>query len=131
MGKVGANEGGEMQGHVGAEVDRARMQIEAFVESAVAQLKEGAAESASQSVADLRAQTQEYLDSELQQRMAALREAAKSIAAETEERINRVHGDVFGKLQENSALLEHSIARAGATVSQLDQYSERLGTTQQ
>ncbi len=126
-----ANAQGEMQARLTAQVDLARMQIQEFVESAVAKLKEGAAESANQSVADLRAQTQEHLDSELQQRMAALREAAKSIAAETEERVNRVHGDVLGRLQENSARLEHSIARAGATVSQLDQYSERLGTKQQ
>ena len=126
-----ANAQGEMQAHLAAQVDLARTQIQAFVESAVAKLKEGAAESANQSAAELRAQTQEHLDSELQQRMAALREATKSIAAETEERVNRVHSDVFGKLQENSALLEHSIARAGATAAELDQYSERLSTTRQ
>jgi hypothetical protein len=126
-----ANAQGEMQARLTAQVDLARTQIQEFVESAMAKLKEGAAESANQSVADLRAQTREHLDSELQQRMAALSEAAKSIAAQTEERVNRVHGEVLGKLQENSVLLEHSIARAGATVSQLDQYSERLGTTQQ
>jgi hypothetical protein len=126
-----ANAQGEMQARLTAQVDLARTQIQELVESAVAQLKEGAAESANQSVADLRAQTREHLDSELQQRMAALSEAAKSIAAETEERVNRVRGDVLGRLQENSMLLEHSIARAGAAVSQLDQYSERLGTTQQ
>jgi hypothetical protein len=126
-----ANAQGEMQARLTAQVDLARTQIQEFVESAVAQLKEGAAESANQSVADLRAQTREHLDNELQQRMAALSQAAKSIAAETEERVNRVHGDVLGRLQENSVRLEHSIARAGAAVSQLDQYSERLGTTQQ
>jgi hypothetical protein len=126
-----ANAQGEMQARLTAQVDLARTQIQEFVESAVAQLKEDAAESASQSVADLRAQTREHLDSELQQRMAALSQAAKSIAAETEERVNRVHGDVLGRLQANSVLLEHSIARAGAAVSQLDQYSQRLGTTQQ
>jgi hypothetical protein len=126
-----ANAQGEMQARLTAQVDLARTQIQELVESAVAQLKEGAAESANQSVADLRAQTREHLDSELQQRMAALSQAAKSIAAETEERVNRVHGDVLGRLQENSMLLEQSIARAGAAVSQLEQYSERLGTTQQ
>jgi hypothetical protein len=126
-----ANAQGEMQARLTAQVDLARTQIQEFVESAVAQLKEDAAESANQSVADLRAQTREHLDSELQQRMAALSQAAKSIAAETEERVNRVHGDALGRLQENSVLLEHSLARAGAAVSQLDQYAERLGTTQQ
>ncbi len=50
-----ANAQGEMQAHLAAQVDLARTQIQAFVESAVAKLKEGAAESASQSVADLRA----------------------------------------------------------------------------
>jgi hypothetical protein len=126
-----ANAQGEMLAHLAAQVDLARTQIQEFVESAVAKLKQGAAESASQSAADLRAQTQEHLDNELQQRMTALREAAKSIASETEERVNRLHRDVLGKLQENSALLEHSIARAGVTASQLEQYSERLGTTRQ
>ena len=126
-----ANAQGEMLAHLAAQVDLARTQIQEFVESAVAKLKQGAAESASQSAADLRAQTQEHLDNELQQRMTALREAAKSIASETEERVNRLHRDVLGKLQENSALLEHSIARAGVTASQLEQYSERLGATRQ
>src|SRR5882724_4780808 len=126
-----ANAQGEMQARLTAQVDLARTQIQEFVESAVAKMKEGAAESASQSAADLRAQTQEHLDNELQQRMTALREAAKSIASETEERVNRVHGDVLGKLQENSAMLEHSIVRAGVTASPLEQYSERLGATRQ
>jgi hypothetical protein len=126
-----ANAQGEMQARLTAQVDLARTQIQELVESAAAKLKEGAAESANQSLADLRAQTREHLDSELQQRLAALREAAKSMASETEERVNRVHGDVLGRLQENSALLEHSIARAGVTAAQLDQYSERLGTTRQ
>ncbi len=126
-----ANVHGEIQARLTEQVKLAQTQIQDFVESAVAKLKEGAAESANQSAAGLRALTQAHLDNELQQRTAALREAAKGIAAETEERVNRVHGDVLGKLQENSALLEHSIARAGATASQLDQYSERLGRTQQ
>jgi len=126
-----ANVHGEIQAHLAKQVELARTQIQEFVESAVAKLKEGAAESANQSAADLRAQTQEHFDNELQQRMDVLREAATRITAETEERVNAFRGELFGKLQENSALLEHSIARAGATASQLDQYSERLGATQQ
>jgi hypothetical protein len=94
-------------------------------------LQEGATQTANQSATDLRAQTQEQFDSEMQQRMAALREAATKIAAETEERVNGLRGEILGKLQENAALLEHSIARGAATASQLEQYSERLGTAQQ
>jgi hypothetical protein len=126
-----ANAQGEIQVRLREQVKLAQAQIQEFVESAVARLKEGATESANQSAADLRAQAQEHFDSELEQRMAALRKAATRIAGETEERVYGVRGEVLGKLQENSALLEHSIARAGATASQLDQYSERLATTQQ
>ena len=126
-----ANVQGEIQARLTEQVKLAQTQLQEFVDSAVARLKEGAAESANQSAADLRAQTQEQYDSELQQRMAALREAATRIVAETEERVSGVRGEALGKLQENSALLEHSIARAGAAASQLDQYSGRLGATQQ
>jgi hypothetical protein len=122
---------GGMQEHLAQQVELARTQIQEFVDSAVLQLKAGATASANQSAADLRAQTEEHLDSELRQRIAALREAAQGIAAETEEQVNRVRGEVLGQLQENAALLEHSIARAGSAASQLDQYSERLGMTQQ
>ncbi|HVH50279.1 MAG TPA: hypothetical protein VM781_01335, partial [Candidatus Bathyarchaeia archaeon] len=126
-----ANVQGEIQARLIEQVKLAQTQIQEFVESAVAKLKAGAAESASQSGADLRAQTQEHFDSELQQRMAALREAATRMAAEIEERVHGVRAEILGKLQEQSALLEHSIARAGAAALQLEQYSERLGTTQQ
>ncbi len=121
----------EIEARLAEQVKLAQTQIQEFVESAVARLKEGATQTANQSAADLRAQTQEQFDNELQQRMAALREAATKIAAETEERVTGLRAEILGKLQENSALLEHSVARAGATASQLDQYSERLGTAQQ
>ncbi len=126
-----ANVQGEIEARLTEQVKLAQTQIQEFVESAVAKLREDAAQTANQSAADLRAQTQEQFDSELRQRMAALREAATKIAAETEERVSGLRAEILGKLQENAALLEHSIARGGATASQLDQYSERLGTTQQ
>jgi hypothetical protein len=126
-----ANVQGEIQARLTQQVKLAQTQIQEFVDSAVAKLKEGAAESANQSAADLRAQIQERLGNEMQQRIAALRDAAKGISAETEERVRGIRGEALGKLQENSALLEQSIARAGAAASQLDQYSERLGATQQ
>jgi hypothetical protein len=126
-----ANVQGEIQARLTEQVKQAQTQIQEFVESAVAKLKEGAAQTANQSAADLRAQTQEQFDRELQQRMVALREAATRIAAETEERVSGLRAEILGKLQENAALLEHSIARGGAAASQLDQYAERLGTTQQ
>ena len=126
-----ANAQSEIQASLTEQVRTAQTQIQKFVESAVATLKKGAAESATESGAHLRAQTQEYFDSELQQRMAALREAATRIAAETEERVSGLRAETLAKLQENASLLEHSIARGGATASQLEQYSERLGTAQQ
>jgi hypothetical protein len=126
-----ANAQSQMQADLAEQVKLAQTQIQEFVQSAVASLRAGAAELANQSSADLRAQVHERLDSELEQRIAALREAANRIAAETEERVSSIRAEMLGKLQENSALLEHSIARAGTTASQLDQYSERLGTTQQ
>jgi hypothetical protein len=126
-----ANVQGEIQARLTEQVKLAQTQIQESVDSAVAKLKERAVESANQSAADLRAQTQERLGNEMEQRIAALRDVAKGIAAETEERVSGIRGEALGKLQENSALLEHSIARAGAAASQLDQYSERLGTTQQ
>jgi hypothetical protein len=126
-----ANVQGEIEARLAEQVKLAKTQIQEFVASAVAKLQEGAAQTANQSATDLRAQTQEQFDSEMQQRMAALREAATKIAAETEERVNGLRGEILGKLQENAALLEHSIARGAATASQLEQYSERLGTAQQ
>jgi hypothetical protein len=126
-----ANVQGEIQARLTEQVKLAQTQIQEFVDSAVAKLKERAVESANQSAADLRAQIQERLGNEMEQRIAALRDVAKGIAAETEERVSGIRGEALGKLQENSALLEHSMARAGAAASQLDQYSERLGTTQQ
>lgn len=126
-----ANVQGEIEARLAEQVKLAQTQIQEFVASAVAKLQEGAAQTAIQSAADLRAQAQEQFDSEMQQRMAALREAATKIAAETEERVNGLRAEILGKLQENAALLEHSIARGAATASQLEQYSERLGTAQQ
>ena len=126
-----ANAQGEIQAHLTAQVELARTQIQEFVDSAVAKLKAGAEETTNQSAADARARTQEHLDNELQRRMALLRETAKTVVTETEERVNGLRGELLGKLQENAAFLEHSIVRAGATSAQLDQYSERLGRTQQ
>ncbi len=126
-----ANVQGEIHARLTEQVKLAQTQIQEFVDSAVAKLKEGATESANQSAADLRAEIQERLGNEIEQRIAALRSAAKDIAAEAEERVSGIRGEALGKLQENSALLEQSIARAGAAASQLNQYSERLGATQQ
>jgi hypothetical protein len=126
-----ANAQGEIEARLTEQMKLAQMQIQEFIESAVAKLKEGAAETANQNVANMHGQIQERLGNEMEQRITALRDAAKSIAAETEERVNGVRGEALSKLQENSALLEHSIARAGAAASQLEQYAERLGTTQQ
>jgi hypothetical protein len=126
-----ANVQGEIHARLAEQVKLAQTQIQEFVDSAVAKLKAGATESANQSAADLRAEIQERLGNEMEQRIAALRSAAKDIAAEAEERVSGIRGEALGKLQENSALLEQSIARAGVAASQLDQYSERLGATQQ
>ena len=126
-----ANVQGEIHARLTEQVKLAQTQIQEFVDSAVAKLKEGATESANQSAADLRAEIQERLGNEMEQRIRALHSAAKDIAAEAEERVSGIRSEALGKLQENSALLEQSIARAGAAASQLDQYSERLGATQQ
>jgi len=77
-----------LQGRLAEQVESARGQIQVFVETAVAKLKEGATETAEWNADNLRAQVQQRLDSEMQQRLAALREAANGIAAETEQRIH-------------------------------------------
>jgi len=126
-----ANVQGAIHARLTEQVKLAQARIQELVDSAVAKLKEGATESANQNAADLRAEIQERLGHEMELRIAALRSAAKDIAAEAEERVSGIRGEALGKLRENSALLEQSIARAGAAASQLDQYSERLGATQQ
>jgi len=122
---------GELQSRLAEQVESARAQIQEFVESAVLRLKEGAAESAQQSTAQVQGQIQERLGSEVDQRIAAWRYAANGIAAEIEQRINGSRGGLLGELQEHSGRLEQAIARASEAAAQLDQMSARLGTTQQ
>jgi hypothetical protein len=126
---------GELQGRLAEQVDRAKAQIQVFAESAMAQLKGGASETTTQTVEGLRAQVQERLNSEVEQRITSFRDAANGIAAETEQRLNSLHTSLHGgmrsELEEQTGRLEYAITRATETVSHLDQFSSRLGTTQQ
>ena len=117
----------ELQERLAKQVESARAQIEEFIEEAAARLKTGVSETASHSAAEIRAQILGQLGGEIEQRIAALREAASGIAAETEQRVNALRSE----LQEHSGRLEQAIARAGDAASHVDQFSSRLGTTQQ
>src|SRR5438552_12342524 len=112
---------GDLQARVAEQVESARVQIQGFAESAVAQLRDGSAEITTRSVEAIRAQIQEQLDSEVQQRVVSLRDAANGIAAEAEQRINSFHTNLHnssrGELQEHAGRLEHAIERAKETVS--------------
>jgi hypothetical protein len=117
----------ELQERLAKQVESARAQIEEFVDASVARLKTGVSETASHSAEEIRAQILERLGGEIEQRIAALREAANGIASETEQRVIALRSE----LQEHSGRLEQAIARAGDTASHLEQFSSRLGTTQQ
>ena len=117
----------ELQERLAKQVESARAQIEEFIEEAAARLKTGVSETASHSVEEIRAQILGQLGGEIEQRIAALREAANGIAAETEQRVNALRSE----LQGHSGRLEQAIARAGDAASHVDQFSSRLGTTQQ
>jgi len=120
---------GELQGRLAEQVESARGQIQVFVETAVAKLKEGATETAEWNADNLRAQVQQRLDSEMQQRLAALREAANGIAAETEQRIHSMGDALHGGLQEHTTRVEEAIHRAGETAAQLGHFAAQLGNT--
>jgi hypothetical protein len=126
---------GDLQARLAEQVESARAQIQVFAERAVAQLRDGSAEITTRSVEAIRVQIQEQLDSEVKQRVVSLRDVANGIAAEAEQRINSfhtgLHNSTRGELQEHTGRLEQEIERAKETVSKLDQFSSRLGTTQQ
>ena len=116
-----------VQEQLAKQVECAQGQIQSFVDEAVSKLKASVSDTASHSAEEIRAQIREQLGSEIEQRVAALREAANGIAAESERRLSSLRGE----LQEHSSRLEQAIARAGDTASHVDQFSSRLGTTQQ
>jgi hypothetical protein len=126
-----ANAQGEFEERLARQVESARGQIVEFVGTALQRLKEGAAETATQSADELRAQIQQRLDGELEQRVIALRETVHAITAETEQRISSLEGNLRGEVLEQSGRLEHAIARADEMASQLGQFASRLGTTEQ
>jgi hypothetical protein len=117
----------QLQERLGMQVESARAQIQAFVDEAIMKLKTSVSDTASHSAEEIRAQIRERLGGEIEQRVAALREAANGIAAESEQRLNTLRGE----LQQHSGQLEHAVVRAGEAANQLDQFSSRLGTTQQ
>ncbi|PYU00294.1 MAG: hypothetical protein DMG34_19485, partial [Acidobacteria bacterium] len=125
----------ELEARLTEQADRARAQIEGLAESTLAQLKSGAAETTTQAVEGLRTQIQERLNSEVDERITSFRDSASAIAAETEQRLNSLHTSLYSgmrsELQEQTGRLEYAIERAAETVSHLDQFSSRLGTTQQ
>jgi BMFP domain-containing protein YqiC len=72
---------------------------------------------------------QQRLDSEMEQRVAALREAGSGIAAETEQRIHSMSGALRGELQEHTTRVEKAIHGAGETAAQLGHFAAQLGNT--
>jgi hypothetical protein len=122
---------GELQGRLAEQVESARTQIQEFVEAAVTRLKEGAAQTSSLSAIELHTQIKQRLDSEIEQRVASLRDAANGIASETEQRIHTLSDGLRGELQEHSGRLESAVARANDTAAQLDQFAARLNMAQQ
>src|SRR5207248_1722597 len=108
--EAAANAQGQLQARLAEQVDAAGAQILVFTEAAVAKLKEGAAESATQTTTDLRGQIQEQLSDELQQRIAALRDAANAIAAETEQRIGNAQSSLLNELREHTGRVEQVMA---------------------
>jgi BMFP domain-containing protein YqiC len=121
----------DLQERLTAQVDTARTQIQEFAEAAVAQLKEGVSTSTTQSAEELRSQIEQTVKGEVQERVAALRDAATGIVAETEQRIGELSNGLRSDLQEHSGQMEAMVKRANETAAMLDQYSSRLGTTQQ
>jgi len=65
--------------------------MQGLVESTIAQLKSGAAETTMQAVEGLRTQIQDRLNSEVEQRITSFRDSASGIAVETEQRLNTLH----------------------------------------
>ena len=126
---------GEFEARLAEQVESARAQIQGLAESAIVQLKGGAAETTTQTVEGLQTQIEERLNGEAAQRIASFQEAANRIAEETERRLHSLHtsleGGMRSELKEQNARLELAITRATETASQLDQFSSRLGTTQQ
>ena len=116
-----------LQERLAQQVESAQAQIQSFVHEAVARLKSSVSETASHSAEEIRAQIREQLGGEIEQRVAALREAANGVAAESEQRLSSIRSE----LQEHSGRLEQAIARAGDSASHTDQFSSRLATTQQ
>ena len=120
---------GELQACLAEQVESARAQIQELVETALAKMKENAAQTADSNAESLRTQVQQRLDGEMEQRLAALREAASGIAAETEQRIQSLSGGLRGELQEHATRAEEAIHRAGETAAQLEHFAAQLGNT--
>ena len=116
-----------LQEQLAKQVESAEAQIRAFVDESAAKLKASVSDATSHSAEEIRAQIREQLEGEIEQRVAALREAANGIAAESEQRLNTLRGE----LQEHSGRLEQAIARASESATRSDQFSSRLATTQQ
>ncbi len=121
----------ELQSRVAGQLDSAREQLQQMLDAAVAKMHESAAESTQQSVAAAHAQIQELLSGEFEQRIAKLRETVNTLVAETEQRLAGGHTKLRGELEEQSSRIEQVLARVGAASGELEQFSSRLGTTQQ
>jgi hypothetical protein len=122
---------GELQTRLAQQVESAHAQIQGFLDGAVVQFREGAAASTSQSSEEFHAQIQARFSEEMEQKIAALRDAAGGIVTEAVQRINDLRGGLRDELEKRSERLENAIARSAETAAQLDQLATRLNTTHQ
>ena len=117
----------QMKAHFGGQIESARTQIQEFVESAIARMNVHVAQTVGQRGEELQSKALDSIRSEIEERITALRTAAHTLVADTEQRFEGLRAE----LQNQARLLDHSNTRAGETAFQLDQLASRLGTTQQ
>jgi hypothetical protein len=122
-----ANAEAQLKAQFHGNVEASKTQIQGFLESAIARLNDHTDQLVGQRGEELRARLLESLNSEAEQRIAALRESSQGIVIEVQQLIQSLRAE----LQSQAGLLDHATERAGKTAFQLDQLASQLGTTQQ